>query len=363
MVFDGNRNEAYANALHRCVRPGSVVLDLGAGLGIHGLMAAATGASLVYLVDPEPVVQVAAAAARANGLGEKIVVLQDRIEELELPEKVDVLVSVFTGNLLFSEDLLPSLFHARDNYLKPNGAMVPDRAQLLVAPLCAPTLHQRYVGRWSERIFGFDYSAVRSLAANEIAGLPREQLADAQLLGHAVAMADVDLTRAQKADCAGSAACLVEASGVCHGLLGSIRIRLGDAWLTTQLDAPAVHWLPVYLPIDPPLPVSAGEALAIALRRPAFGDWTWSVEGIAGSRHHSTFLANADGPSQWGRLAPDAAPSLGSRGRRALAILGAMALGKTNAAIAAELVQSERLSEHEALRQVQALSLRYGARS
>jgi predicted RNA methylase len=115
-----------------------VVLDLGAGLGVHGLLAAAAGAKRVYLVEPEPVVQLAKEIARANGLADRIVILEGRIEEVELPEQVDLIISVFTGNLLYSEDLLPSLFHARDRYLKPGGHLVPDFAELLLAPCRRP---------------------------------------------------------------------------------------------------------------------------------------------------------------------------------------------------------------------------------
>ncbi|MEZ0309401.1 MAG: methyltransferase domain-containing protein, partial [Ramlibacter sp.] len=179
MVFDANRNEAYAHAIRQLVRPGSVVLDLGAGLGLHGLLAAAAGAARVYLVEPQGVVQTALEAARAAGFADRIVVLQERIEDVQLPEPVDLIVSVFTGNLLFSEDLLPSLFHARDRYLKPGGSLLPDRAELWLAPLSAPNLHDKHVARWQDPVMGLDYSSARALAANEILWLRRDEFAGA----------------------------------------------------------------------------------------------------------------------------------------------------------------------------------------
>ncbi len=44
MFFDQIRNDAYFKALQAVITPETVVLDLGAGLGIHGLLAAKLGA-------------------------------------------------------------------------------------------------------------------------------------------------------------------------------------------------------------------------------------------------------------------------------------------------------------------------------
>ena len=68
MVFDRVRNGAYAAAIRRYVSPDSVVLDVGAGLGVLGLLAAAAGARKVYLVEPESVVKGALEIAKHNGL-------------------------------------------------------------------------------------------------------------------------------------------------------------------------------------------------------------------------------------------------------------------------------------------------------
>jgi predicted RNA methylase len=361
MVFDDRRNAAYAQAL-RERSMGSVVIDLGAGLGIHGLIAAAAGAAHVYLVEPQPVVHIAGAVAAANGLADRVSIVQERIEDATLPEKADLLVSVFTGNMLFSEDLLPALFDARDRYLKDAGAMIPDRAQLLVAPISAPELHARYVGRWAAPVMGIDYSSVRRFATNEPLVLSREELGRAVPLASGALMADLDLMRARSSDCSGDAFCAIETSGTCDGLICWIRIRVGTTWLSTEPEAPAMHWSAVHLPIDPPLRVEAGEQLRVQLQRPAYGDWTWTVSSGTDVRRHSTFLGAADGPLQWRRVEPDAAAGLDAGGRRAHFVLDAMARRLTNRAIAEELARAEGISVDVALRHVQSLALRYGDR-
>ncbi len=67
-------NEAYAAALKAVITPESVVLDLGAGLGIHGLLAAQLGAKRVYLVEPEDIIAVTQEIAQADGYGDRVLV-------------------------------------------------------------------------------------------------------------------------------------------------------------------------------------------------------------------------------------------------------------------------------------------------
>ena len=40
---------------------------------------------------------------KENNLSDKIECIEGKIEEIELPEKVDLIISVFTGNFLLSE--------------------------------------------------------------------------------------------------------------------------------------------------------------------------------------------------------------------------------------------------------------------
>lgn len=365
MVFDDHRNALYAQAIRKLVTTDSVVLDLGAGMGILGLIAAAAGAKRVYLVEPEPIVQIAREIALANGLGDRIVVLEGKTEDVELPEQVDLIISVFTGNLLFSEDLLPSLFHSRDRYLKPGGKLIPDFAELMLAPISAPELHAKYIGHWSEPNLGLDYSAARRFAANEILWLDREEM-KAQRLGRGAVLTEVDLLTATNADCQGKARCRIEKSGICHGLLGWIRIRLGEQWLSTDPAGPEVHWSPVMLPLDPPMQMEEGEEILIGLNRPAYGDWTWSVEAMSGSRRHSSFLARADGLKRLSRLSPDYHPGLGKQGESALRILMMMQAGKSNQEIARFLVLTDAAaypSIEKALRRVQGFALSYSETS
>ena len=62
--------------------------------------------------------------------GCRIEVVEKKIEELHLDEKVDVLISEPIGTLLVNERMLETYIFARDHFLKPGGKMLP------VEPLC-----------------------------------------------------------------------------------------------------------------------------------------------------------------------------------------------------------------------------------
>jgi predicted RNA methylase len=292
MLFDQVRNSAYGRAIAAAVGPHSVVLDLGAGLGLHGMMAARAGAKKVYLVEPAPIIEVTRRIVAANGFS-NIELLECRAEELELPEPVDLIISVFTGNFLLEEDLLPSLFTARDRCLAPGGKMIPDLAQMQVAPVTAGAYHDKWVACWREEVAeleGLDFSAARSYAANTLYYDSAEHLSP-ELLASAGTLMELDLLKAEKAECAHACELSVSRAGTFHGWLGWFRMRLGNEWLSTAPDAPAMHWSQVLMPLDPPLDVSGGDRVTLQLRRPEFGDWVWTTRTAQGKQRASTFLS------------------------------------------------------------------------
>lgn len=57
---------------------------------------------------------------RSNNLSDKITILTGKIEEISLPESVDVVISEPMGYLLFNERMLESYLHSK-KWLKSNG--------------------------------------------------------------------------------------------------------------------------------------------------------------------------------------------------------------------------------------------------
>lgn len=57
---------------------------------------------------------------KSNNLTERIVVIPGKVEEVSLPEQVDIIISEPMGYMLFNERMLESYLHAK-KYLRPGG--------------------------------------------------------------------------------------------------------------------------------------------------------------------------------------------------------------------------------------------------
>jgi hypothetical protein len=362
MVFDETRNRAYRDAMLAVITPESVVLDLGAGVGVLGLLAAKAGARKVYCVEPSQVITHVQALAAANGVAGRMEALRGRIEVVDVPEQVDVLVSVFTGNLLFTEGLLPSLYYARDRYLKTGGAMIPDRARLLLAGVEAGAQFQKMIGRYREPTLGLDLSPLATPVSNIPFMTERGPEAPRPITRTVTACA-LDFTRATDDTLRWQGELEVMRDGELHGLLGWIELRLGDTWLSTAPDAPEVHWRPMLLPLSSPIKVAQGQVLRASFRHIDDTQVYWSV-AVDGSQplHHSTVLGNTDLPVELLLSSPacdnppvDAALLLER-------VLAGMREGKSNQIITTELLAAmpdHFRNDREARKRIGAIAARY----
>ncbi len=307
MALDTIRNEAYAAALKQVVGPDSVVLDLGAGTGVLGLIAARLGARRVYLVEPSDIVTVTRDIVAANGLQDVVHCLHGRFEDVVIPEPVDIITSVMTGNFLLTEDLLPVLFKARDAVLKPGGHLIPDAAVMEAVLVEAPEVYATHVDGWSTLQQGIDLSAGRALAANTLFYGP-SGLREATFLAEPASLLELDFRTATYDPLHAQVTFAVTRAGVAHGLAGWFRMRLDEAWLSTSPKAPALHWSPVFLPLDPPLRLEPGQSVSFMLDRQPGGEWNWRIRCDGQSRRHSTLLSHLLMPEALEKASPQFVP-------------------------------------------------------
>lgn len=172
MLQDYIRTGTYHSAIteNKSDFAGKAVMDVGCGSGILSLFAAQAGARVVYAVEASNMAQFAEQLAQANPeIGDKIKVLHGKVEEVVLPEKVDVLVSEPMGTLLVNERMLESYIYARDRHLKPGGLMFPSQGRIYVAAFSDYILHAEIAskaGFWQqESFYGVDLTCLAGPAA------------------------------------------------------------------------------------------------------------------------------------------------------------------------------------------------------
>lgn len=131
MVLDERRTAPLRRAIRRVVRPGDVVVDLGAGIGLLTFEALAQGARRVYAIEVEgQSLHVARWLAKRSGLSSKIGFFPDHSFNIDLPEKADVLISETIGAAAFDENFLATLIDAKKRFLKRGGRIIPSCVEL-----------------------------------------------------------------------------------------------------------------------------------------------------------------------------------------------------------------------------------------
>ena len=139
MLSDKARTGAYRDALTKnpTLINDANVLDVGCGTGILSMFAARDGGArnVVGVDGSYRIADVARTNVGANGLKDKIEIIEGKLEDMDSIRGApfDVIVSEWMGYGLFFESMLDTVLYARDKYLKPDGALLPDVCCIKIA--------------------------------------------------------------------------------------------------------------------------------------------------------------------------------------------------------------------------------------
>jgi len=165
MLGDVERVDGFRRAIEAVVRPGDVVVDLGAGTGILSQLAARAGARHVYAIESDAIGEAAEALVASSPYRHAITVIRGRIEDVELPERANVAIGELLGNYLLDEDIEGLLASARARLLEPGAREIPSAFELAAIPIeLAEDFARRYRG---DAIEGVELSRFASAFAHE----------------------------------------------------------------------------------------------------------------------------------------------------------------------------------------------------
>lgn len=284
-LADERKVAAYRAALAEVVRPGDVVLDLGAGTGLLGYLACEAGARSVIAVDGGDIIGLARRIAADNGYDDRITHLRAVSTAARVDSAVDVVVCDQIGGLVHDAGILTFFADARRRLLAPGGRLVPASFRIFLAPVTCD-IGRGAVEFWSSQPVGLDVRAARAVAANTEAryDLTPDDLA-ALSPGAEVAAFGADH---DEPICA-RAAFSVEEAGRFDGFVGWFEAAMSpsvtitnDPWAEDRID----RWCNFY-PVDEAVDVRPGDCLEVRLDiRPRLGvvSWTTDVVPVAGDR-------------------------------------------------------------------------------
>ncbi|MFC4564855.1 methyltransferase domain-containing protein [Nocardiopsis mangrovi] len=261
MVNDTERNDRFRDALRRVVRPGHTVLDIGAGTGLLGMVAADHGATTV--VSCEAVPPIADAARRivaANGHGTAVRVVAKHSTDLrvgvDLPRRADVIVTETVDYGLLGEATLPTVRHARRELLRPGGAMVPCSARLVATLVDSPAVSGL---NHVERACGYDVSLFNAFRTPGYFPVWLARHPHRRLTGEHV-VAGFDFRRDDLLPGERVSVLPVAAPGTCHGVAFWFELDLtDDVSLTNAPGRTGGHWPQAFFGLPRPAPLAAGE--------------------------------------------------------------------------------------------------------
>ncbi|WP_394848334.1 50S ribosomal protein L11 methyltransferase [Pendulispora brunnea] len=219
MIADRVRMGAYEEALRQSVKPGSVVVDLGAATGIFTLLACRFGARKVYAIEPNAAIDVARALVRDNGFRDRVEIIPKMSTVAHLPEKADVIVSDVRGVLPTFMSSLATIIDARSRWLKPGGVLLPKRDELRAGVVEVPSLYESLLRPWGrEYHYGFDASAGAAAVLSRWVAIRENEIVEPQLLTEPETWATIDYERVTEHGVRGRVALRAARAGTGHGL-------------------------------------------------------------------------------------------------------------------------------------------------
>ena len=286
MICDRVRTDAFRRSINAAVGPGDIVLDVGAGSGILSMFAAQAGAARVYAVERTTVAVLAQELAAANGVAEIVQLIHGDVTDIELPERVDLIVSEWLGGFGIDEGMLAPVIAARDRWLKPGGVMIPQSVTAWTA-----LVHDRYLGETVEFLRDNPYG----LRLNELVDMTVNELSYSGTFRHLTAddmrsepgrlwTTDADLISLEQAEAPHEAETLLQVRD--HGTANALAL-----WFSAELAPgislsvgpgdPPTHWGMTTAPLRSPVELTPEMVIRAKVRtapaRPA-GTWTrWAI--------------------------------------------------------------------------------------
>lgn len=318
-----HRLDLYRAAVEKLVLPGDRVVDLGCGTAVLGLLCLQAGAAHVHAIDSTAAIELARETLARAGWAQKVNFIRGSSFQVDLPERVEVVICDHVGYFGFDYGLIGLLADARKRFLKPGGTLIPGRLKLHIGAVESQK-GQQLANAWQAPGIPPEFHWVRQYSVN---GKHDVNLQRDELLTGAAELCCIDLQVDQLEFFSWSAQLTVQRDGVLHGLAGWFECELAKGvWMTNSPLSDANIGRPqAFLAIDEALPVKCGEVLDVTvMARPSDHMIAWVVAHPASGRRfsHSTWQGDLLDREQIARSHPEYIPKVSQTAHARSLVLG-----------------------------------------
>lgn len=287
MLGDTLRMEAYRKAIFGSIKPGMVVCDLGLGTGILAKWALEAGASKVYGIETNPELM-SVAQKELESAGDKFIPVLGMSYDVELPEKVDCIISEILGNIMDNEDCVPILADAEKRFLKQDGFMLPKKVESFLVPVNHSDVHHLIAERniISTHV---DSPLVKTFNELETPGLYNfyyDSLVD--LSSYLSEPGNISIMEKGNYSEFYDKELRFESiqSGAFTGFKGFFKADLNSDTLLTIESAKnySTSWKHAYFPIEKPIQVEKGDIIELSFKRKGDNKYIWQGKVVRGDK-------------------------------------------------------------------------------
>ena len=318
MLEDAARIGAFRRAIAQRVKPGDVVVEVGAGLGTYSFFACQAGAARVYAIE-DSVADALEELARRQGFGDRLKVLRENSLDAVLPERADWIIFEDFNSAFLGGGLAPVVRDAAARFLAPGGGWIPSVAEVWAALAEVPESWGN-IARWrreADHLKGLDYWPLSAWILNsghKGRCVPGALITSPRLLRR-YRLGDPE----EKYDLGGTWEDSARRTGSVHAVCAWFRLELAEGvWLDNGPGADETVYEQEIFTLPEALPVEAGGAVRWSLQGipEREGDhvwWKWGAEAGGRAYEGNTF---AGAPLRLESLADRSAEKIPRPGRR-----------------------------------------------
>jgi type I protein arginine methyltransferase len=348
MIVDRHRTDPYVRALKAAIKPGAVVLDIGTGTGFFAVLACQFGASKVYAIEPDGAITIAKQVAIDNHCADKIEFIQGLSSQIDLPERVDVIICDLRGVMPLYQHHLSEIADARQRHLAPGGIQIPQQDSIWATLISDADYYDREYQAFWEDAYGCNLSANHQFLVNT---WRKHRLQPEQYLASPQLWQTLDYTQPRDSNVEATLNWTIDRPGIAHGI---------GIWFDTLLaegigfsnapDRPECIYGNGFIPLKAPVDLVAGDRVTVTIKANLVGDdyiWSWYTQVATGTDPHSlkadfqqsTFFSVPRSPKSLEQRADNYIPIVNEFAKIDPIALNLMTAGKSLGEIAHQLHQ------------------------